>query len=269
MWEVASLAATGRYGEGIMRSVFSPILVAPSVLFLALAGFPANAQERTGVRPGFSLTADSGDRILLIRPRIRVGAQSTGGLFEPNADWTAQARENIGNAISQLQGSLGNTIIVQEEPVGQLADINADYAALFSAVASSVRTYQFFVGNRLPTKLQDNREDEFDWTLGPGVSSIPGAGKADYALFIYTEDHYGSTGRKIFQIFAALGGIGVLSGVHIGHAGLVDLRTGNLLWLNADFQMGGDVRTPEGAQKRVSQLLEEFPGSQFDESEDE
>jgi hypothetical protein len=25
--------------------------------------------------------------------------------------------------------------------------------------------------------------------------------------------------------------------------------------------MGGDVRTPEGAQKRVAQLLEDFPGS--------
>jgi hypothetical protein len=53
----------------------------------------------------------------------------------------------------------------------------------------------------------------------------------------------------------------VKSGEHKGFAGLVDLRTGDLVWLNADLAMGGDVRTPEGAQKRVAQLLEDFPGS--------
>ena len=51
------------------------------------------------------------------------------------------------------------------------------------------------------------------------------------------------------------------SGEHVGYAGLVDLRTGDLLWLNADAAMGGDVREIDGSQKRVRQLLEEFPGS--------
>jgi hypothetical protein len=91
---------------------------------------------------------------------------------------------------------------------------------------------------------------------------LPGAKDADYALFIYNKDAYGSTGRKLLQIAAALGpGISVKSGEHLGYAGLVDLRTGDLVWLNADGQMGGDVREADGADKRVSQLLEEFPGS--------
>ena len=63
-------------------------------------------------------------------------------------------------------------------------------------------------------------------------------------------------------------GAGVTSGEHHGFAGLVDLKTGDLLWLNADFAMGGDVRKPDGAQKRVSQLLEEFPGSEPTEKEE-
>jgi len=200
-------------------------------------------------------------RILLLRPSIKVGAQSTGGMFEPNADWTRQARDNIAAALRQAQGGLGNRIIVQEEPVGDAAQVSADYMGLFGALSDSVIQYQFFRGNRLPTKLRDNRNGNFDWTLGPGVASIPGAADADYALFIYTEDHYGSTGRKILQVLAALGpGIAVRSGVHMGSAGLIDLRTGNLVWLNADLQMGGDVRTPDGAVRRVQQLLEDFPG---------
>jgi hypothetical protein len=65
----------------------------------------------------------------------------------------------------------------------------------------------------------------------------------------------------MLQIVGLVAGVGVTSGVHAGYAGLVDLKTGDLLWLNADFQMGGDVREAEGAHKRVRQLLEDFPGS--------
>ena len=73
---------------------------------------------------------------------------------------------------------------------------------------------------------------------------------------------YGSTGRKILQVVALLGpGIAVKSGEHKGAAGLVDLKTGDVVWLNADFAMGGDPREADGADKRVGQLLEEFPGS--------
>jgi hypothetical protein len=65
----------------------------------------------------------------------------------------------------------------------------------------------------------------------------------------------------MFQLFAAgLVGAAVQSGVHSGYAGLVDLETGDLLWLNADGAMGGDVRDAVGMQKRVAQLLEDFPG---------
>lgn len=221
----------------------------------------AHAQERTAVRQGFSLPANSGKTILLFRPTIRVGAQSTGGMFEPNADWTAQGREHMGVSLRQLQDRLGNRVIEASEPNGEQALFLAEHMALFASVSTSVINYQFFVGNRLPTKKRDNRNEIFEWTLGPQVAQLPGAADADYGLFIYTEDQYGSTGRKVLQAFAMLGGVGVQSGVHSGYAGLVDLKTGELLWLNADGQMGGDVRTPEGAEKRMRQLLEEFPGS--------
>lgn len=219
------------------------------------------AQERTAVRQGFTLPPNSGKTILLFRPTIRVGAQSTGGMFEPNADWTAQGREHMDASLRQLQDRLGNRIIEASEPAGEEALLIAEHMALFAAVSTSVINYQFFVGNRLPTKKRDNRNDVFEWTLGPQVARLTGAADADYGLFIYTEDQYGSTGRKVLQAFAMLGGVGVQSGVHSGYAGLVDLKTGELLWLNADGKMGGDVRTPEGAEKRMRQLLEEFPGS--------
>lgn len=227
----------------------------------------AVAQERTAVKEGFELSANSGKKILLFRPAVSVGAQSTGGMFEPSGDWTDKARANIDNALTKRQATLGNVIVSPPEAFGEQAQLVAEYTNLFAAVAGAVVNYQFFVGNRLPTKKRDNKAGVFDWSLGASVGDLPGAKEADFALFIYNKDAYGSTGRKLLQIAAALGpGIGIKSGEHIGYAGLVDLRTGNVLWLNADAAMGGDVREPDGAEKRVGQLLEEFPGSASAES---
>lgn len=223
---------------------------------------PAVGQERTAVKQGFELPANSGKTILVFRPKVSVGAQSTGGMFEPNGDWTDRARANIETALKERQVGLGNKVVMAPEAYGDQARLVDEYSNLFAAVSNAVIQYQFFVGNRLPTKKRDNKAGVFDWSLGEGVRDLPGARGADYALFIYNKDAYGSTGRKLLQAVALLGpGIAVKSGEHAGYAGLVDLKTGDLLWLNADGAMGGDVREPDGAQKRVGQLLEEFPGS--------
>jgi hypothetical protein len=236
-------------------------LAAAGLLALSLTG-AALAQERTAIKQGFELPANSGKRILVFRPKVSVGAQSTGGMFEPNADWTDQARRNIEAALGTRQAGLGNIVLPAPESYGDQARLVEEYSNLFDAVAQAVVTYQFFVGNRLPTKKRDNKAGVFDWSLGEGVRDLPGAQDADYALFINNKDAFGSTGRKILQVVALLGpGLAVKSGEHRGEAGLVDLKTGDILWLNADFAMGGDVREIDGAEKRVGQLLEEFPGS--------
>jgi hypothetical protein len=242
-----------------MRAIFS--LLAAMLLGVAMSSAPLRAQERSAVRQGFTLPAQSGKTILLLRPAIKVSEQSTGGLPEPRAEWTDQARAHIDAALVEVQRQLGNTVIVAPEAYGEDARRVAEHMALFGAVSEAVIQYQFFVGNRLPTKKRDNKAGQFDWSLGTEVARLPGADQADYALFLYTNDQYGSTGRKMLQIVGLVAGVGVTSGVHAGYAGLVDLKTGDLLWLNADGQMGGDVREAEGARKRVRQLLEDFPGS--------
>ncbi len=229
---------------------------------LLTAAMPAGAQERSATRAGFTLPADGGKRILVFRPAVSVGAQSTGGMFEPNADWTDRARANIATALARRQALLGHHMIEAPPATGEDLRRLAEYQALFGTVARAVVEYQFFVGNRLPTKKRDNRAGVFDWSLGPGVRDLPGAGAADYALVLYSRDAFGSTGRKLLQVAALLGPrVAIAAGEHVGYAGLVDLRTGDLLWLNADAAMGGDVREADGADKRVGQLLEDFPGT--------
>lgn len=214
------------------------------------------AQQKSGSRPGFTLKPGT-VHIVLMRPTVRVGSQSAGGVITPNADWTANAREFIAKALKSNQGNLGNTVVEYEEGLSGDGPVATQYSNLFGSVADSVIEYQFFPGNRLPTK---KRKNTFEWGVGSGLADLSSLKSADYALFINTYDGYGSTGRKMLQLFAAMGGVSVTSGVHWGHAGLIDLKTGELVWLNADRQMGGDLRTEDGAVKRVSQLLKGFPG---------
>lgn len=228
----------------------------------ALAGMfllcaPAQAQfgaEASASKAGFSFPATGDVKILVFRPDVSVGAQSTGGMNEPNAEWTAQAREFLGAALATAQQQRSNELVIMPELEGDGAALLADYRGLFRAVANSVVSHKLFAGNRLPTKRAD-----FNWTLGADISKLRELGGGDYGLFIYTQDSYGSAGRKALQIFGAIMGVGITSGVHIGYAGLVDLRTGELVWINADVKMGGDVREADGAAKRIGQLLEDFP----------
>ena len=219
---------------------------------------PVQAQfggtEATAVKEGFVLPAEP-IRILVFRPDVRVGEQTTGGLNEPKADWTLKARDNIVAALRKHQAAYGGELVLVPELAGERAALAADYTALFKAVADAAFQHKLFAGNRLPSK-----KNRFDWTLGRDAARLRQLG-GDYGLFLYTYDSYGSTGRKVAQALGLLLGGGLMpAGVHVGYAGLVDLATGDLVWLNADVQMGGDVRDPVGAEKRVAQLLEGFPG---------
>lgn len=231
-------------------------------LCAAVLATPALAQEKAAVKPGFAYPTDHPIRILVFRPEVRAGAQSAGGAITPNAEWTRDARTNIMTALIAARPGGAAEVVFLPEVEGDAAAVLADYRALFGAVADTVLQHRLFKGDRLPTK-----KTGFEYTVGPGVTKLAElGGGGDYALFVSTNDHYGSAGRKLLQLAAVLasaaaGGFGpsVTSGQHTGYAGLIDLKTGDLIWMNADAKMGGDVRNADGATKRVAQLLEDFP----------
>src|SRR3546814_13791433 len=66
---------------------------------------PLQAQERSAVRAGFELPANSGKKILIFRPRISVGSQSTGVLLETNAERPDLANLNMPSSLAAPQKS--------------------------------------------------------------------------------------------------------------------------------------------------------------------
>jgi hypothetical protein len=205
-------------------------------------------------------------RLLVLRPDVTVGSITTGGMVEPRADWTEQARASITAALRAQQAARGGQVLVVEhrnEVRGVTADELADIERLNAAVDESIVIHKY-LGDYLPTK----RGRGLDWTLGNDAVQLGRKTGYDYALFLHAEDQVASTGRIVLGVLGAAGCIVGFCAPNIGgatqldYASLVDLKTGEVVWFNvvrAGSQVPGikfgDLRTPQGAAQMVERLL--------------
>ena len=239
---------------------------------LLVLGTPVAARDV--VRDGFVFPPDGTLNIAIFRPDVSVGSQQVTGLIVPKSDWTEEARANIRESLIARAATFNAQVQFVDELEGEHAALLIEYRALYEKVASAIFTH-LIAGDTLPTKRKiipnprrpsgrGKRVNLLDWSLGPGTARLKEVTGADYAMFVYTYDAYGDTGRKASQVLNALACVTGFcdipdSGVHVGYAALVELSTGNIVWFNSDPEMGGDVRIAEGADKRVAQLMEGFP----------
>lgn len=205
-------------------------------------------------------------KLLVLRPDVTVGSITTGGMIEPRADWTDQARASITAALRAQQATRGGQLLIVEhrnEVRGVTADELADIERLNAAVDESIVIHKY-LGDYLPTK----RGRGLDWTLGNDAVQLGRKTGYDYALFLHAEDQVASTGRIVLGVLGAAGCIVGFCAPNIGgatqldYASLVDLKTGEVVWFNvvrAGSQVPGikfgDLRTPQGAAQMVERLL--------------
>jgi hypothetical protein len=205
-------------------------------------------------------------KLLVLRPDVTVGSLTTGGMVEPRADWTEQARTNIIAALRAQQAARGGNVTIIEHrnqlpgvPEQELADIER----LNFVVDESIVQHKY-LGDYLPTK----RGRGLDWTLGADAVKLGQKTGYDYALFLHAEDQLASGGRIALGVLGLAGCIVGFCAPNIGgaeqldYASLVDLKTGEVVWFNvvdAASQVPGikfgDLRTPEGAAQMVERLL--------------
>jgi hypothetical protein len=205
-------------------------------------------------------------KLLVLRPDVTVGSLTTGGMVEPRADWTEQARTNIISALRAQQAERGGNVTIIEHR-NQLAGVPeqelADIERLNFVVDESIVQHKY-LGDYLPTK----RGRGLDWTLGADAVKLGQKTGYDYALFLHAEDQVASGGRIALGVLGLAGCIVGFCAPNIGgaeqldYASLVDLKTGEVVWFNvvdAASQVPGikfgDLRTPEGAAQMVERLL--------------
>jgi len=230
------------------------------------ASIPLTGCVQTRQFADVQFTPPQGDyRLLVMRPDVTVNSLTTGGMPEPRADWTEQARTNIINAIRAQQAERGGKLLVlarRNELPGISEEQIADLERLHAAVGNSIALHKY-MGAALPTK----RGKGLEYTLGQDAVTLGRRSGYDYALFIYAQDNIASTGRTALQVLGIAGcvvGFCAPSGGsnQFAYASLVDLRTGEVVWFNV-VQTGsqvpglkfGDIRTPQGAATMVERLL--------------
>ena len=212
-------------------------------------------------------TPPQGDyKLLVLRPDISVGSITTGGMVEPRADWTEQARTSVTEALRAQQAARGaQTLFIERrtELPGVSVEELAEVERINLAVAQSIVLHKY-LGEYLPTK----RGKGLDWTLGQDAVRLGQKSGYDYALFLHAEDQVASTGRVVLGVLGAAGCFVGFCAPNIGgatqlnYASLVDLKTGQVVWFNvvrAGSQVPGikfgDLRTREGADQMIERLL--------------
>lgn len=211
-------------------------------------------------------------KLLVMRPDVSVGSVTTGGMVEPRADWTEQARSGVLAALKAQQAARGGNIFIMDKRdslSGVDPEMVAELERLHYAVGSSIALHKYS-GAYLPTK----RGKGLDWTLGEDAVALGRKTGYEYALFMHAEDSFASTGRVALQVLGVAGCFigfcapNIGGGGQFAYASLVDLRTGEVVWFNV-VQVGsqiagikmGDIRTEAGSAQLVDRLLDRMkPG---------
>ena len=242
-------------------------------LIVATSALALSACVQTKQYADVEFAPPQGDyKLLVMRPDVTVGSVTTGGMVEPRADWTETARANLITALRAQQATRGGDVLIldrRDSLPGVEPETVAELERLHYAVGQSIALHRYNQ-RHLPTK----RGKGLDWTLGKDAVALGQRTGMDYALFLYAEDSFASTGRVALQVLGVAGCFVGFCAPNIGgggqfaYASLVDLKTGDVVWFNV-LQTGtqiaginmGDIRKPEGAAMMVERLLDRMkPG---------
>lgn len=222
---------------------------------IALSGCMAIGHSAT--RPEGPPVRVTGAKVVVIEPEVRLWILDVVGVRQPQAEWSAAGLQHVRTAIVDELRTRG------AEPASYAASGDAsrsrshDQLVRLHRVVFRVAQLQQAGQFRLPTKT-----DGLDWTLGNAAQSLREEYGADYALFVSFDDSYQSAGVVGSALIATvtLGIVTPPPGRQVGAASLVDLRTGDLVWMRSfSRQGGGDLRQLPPARTAVQTLLKDLP----------
>jgi hypothetical protein len=207
---------------------------------------------------GLPVTSKPDDNKVVLMPLdVMLSELSAGGIKEPNAVWTEQAKRNLKEGIRQNPAFGKVELVDAPQPTADSPDekVLASFQNLHAAVGRAITLHSFVPAYNLPTK-----GDKLDWTMGPIAHELRSKTKARYALMIHIEDSYASAGRVALIVTSALlFGVAPPGGTQVGFASLVDLESGNIVWFNRVARGAGDLRKPESVQESIDALFLGFP----------
>lgn len=201
-------------------------------------------------------------RILLAAPDVQVHEISAGDVVEKVDAWSKEASGLAVNAIESTVQARNLFELVQS---AQLSDADKalleQYGALYALVSASA-----YGARHSQYTAWRERAAQFDYTLGPGLAAFAQRNKVDAAVFLVGTDYISTAGRKAAMAFgvimAALAGVAIVpsSQPAFMSVGVVDMKTGALLWFNTDIRSGSaNLRDPAVMKSLMDSLFSDYP----------
>jgi hypothetical protein len=229
-------------------------------------------------------------RVLLMPPDIELDEHGLTG-SAARVDWAAEARQNVEAIVGDILGRRGSTVSVFLATDTQSSAAQDSAMALQRQIVGELADRSFYPGSRRLV-IGATR-----WSLGRAVRDLRQASEARYALFLGLRDQYSSTGRVVGRValgvlfvaaivmlgvplvppdlgdsravplsplrgspaFAQPPGGGSGCPEQTGYASLVDLDSGDIVWLNRVSEGCSDLRDPHDLRSILELLLSGMP----------
>lgn len=197
-------------------------------------------------------------KVLVAQPDVRMYEISLGLTTERVVEWEKQAAQEIAATTERIGREEGLFIVVPLPALDDAQGRNLEqHRALFATMQRNL------------VQLKHNGEgawshkrESFDYTIGPGLSSLREATGADAVLFCLAKDSITSSSRKLYDAFKTVTSLGLSSPVRVPSfltVGLVDLKTGNVLWYDDDSSKTTALNTLQGIEFAMRSVLSGFP----------
>ncbi len=196
-------------------------------------------------------------KVVVLPANIQVYEVTAGDVSEEVPQWSAEASKNVLNALSET--------IKADKSLSEVGYPRLSPPAA-AVVDEHMALYKLVVDTAANTDLE-HKVRRFDFTIGPGLTALQRETGADAAVMVYGRDYVSTAGRKAKAI---LGNIPIVNAVtgpapSLGRSfvriGVVDLRTGDLLWLNSELRGStSNLRDPADAKDIIHSIFEWYPG---------
>lgn len=200
-------------------------------------------------------------KIMVVPPDVAVSEISAGGIIEKVPDWSNQARQHVVSALRGIAPPAGVELVNMPALSAAERETLEQHVALYDLLAGNVQGLGLAGGPAWKERVDSG---VVDYTLGPGLEFLARDSRADAALFVIVRDFVSSGERKALFVFGALFGVAIPLGRTFSVAGLVDLKTGKLLWQSFDTGATPDMRIAEDARKVIEGLFQSFPRSKLE-----
>lgn len=201
-------------------------------LVILLSGCATNSLK---VSPSFSQNACNIKTIAVLPPDIKVYRLTAGGVRELVDEWNEESKALVWQSLQKYLGKrYGFNIKFIQEPLleANCKDLWISTKALYNAVSISALMHAYPGPNAFSSKLEN-----FEFTLGPEVSTIARICEADALLFVSGYDYEATGGRIALSYWnyfmGALTGVTtVLKNPSFMSIAMIDGHTGDLLCFN-------------------------------------